>query len=75
MSFTSGIWSLQEAIWLFENAPRPEAVLLGSDIPEDRLYYTESLRWGRVAYLANLLKIKVSADLADVAFRGRKRRI
>ena len=61
----SGIWSLQEAIWLFENSPRPEAVLLGSDIPEDRLYYTESLHWGRSAYLANLLKIKVSADLAD----------
>ncbi|MFH1347680.1 MAG: hypothetical protein ABIH22_03215, partial [Candidatus Margulisiibacteriota bacterium] len=54
-----------EAIWLFENSPRPEAVLLGSDIPEDRLYYTESLHWGRSAYLANLLKIKVSADLAD----------
>lgn len=61
----SGIWSLQEAIWLFENSPRPEAVLLGSDAPEDRLYYTESLHWGRSAYLANLLKIKVSADLAD----------
>jgi len=61
----SGIWSLQEAVWLFENAPRPEAILLGSDIPEDCLYYTESLHWGRSVYLANLLKIKVSADLAD----------
>lgn len=61
----SGIWSLQEAIWFFENSPRPEAVLLGSDTPEDRLYYTESLYWGRSAYLANLLKVKVSADLAD----------
>ena len=61
----SGIWPKEEAVWIFENAPRPEAVLLGSDVPEDRLYYTESLCWGRSAYLANLLKIKVSADLAD----------
>jgi len=60
----SGIWSKEEAVWLFENASRPEAVLLGSDLPEDRLYYTESLAWARSAYLANLLKIKVSADLA-----------
>lgn len=61
----SGICSKEEAIWIFENAPRPEAILLGSDLPEDRLYYTESLHWGRSAYLVNLLKIKVSADLAD----------
>jgi len=60
----SGIWSKEEAIWLFENAPRPEAILLGSDPPEDRLYYTESLAWGRSAYLANLLRTKVSGDIA-----------
>ena len=60
----AGIWSKEEAVWLFENAPRPEAILLGSDLPEDRLYYTESLAWGRSAYLANLLRTKVSADIA-----------
>jgi hypothetical protein len=60
----SGIWSKGEAIWLFENAPRPEAILLGSDLPEDRLSYTESLTWARSAYLANLLRTKISADLA-----------
>lgn len=60
----SGIWSKEEAVWIFENAPRPEAILLGSDLPEDRLYYTESLAWARSAYLANLLRTKISADLA-----------
>ncbi len=60
----SGIWSLEEAIWIFENAPRPEAILLGSDLPEDRLYYTDSLAWARSAYTASLLKTKVSSDLA-----------
>jgi len=60
----SGIWSKEEAVWFFENAPRPEAILLGSDLPEDRLYYTESLAWARSAYLANLLKAKISTDLA-----------
>ena len=61
----SGIWSLEEAVWIFENAPRPEAVLLGSDLPEDRLYYTDSLAWARSAYMASLLKTKVSSDLAE----------
>jgi hypothetical protein len=60
----SGIWSKEEAVWFFENAPRPEAILLGSDLPEDRLYYTESLAWSRSAYLANLFRTKVSGDIA-----------
>jgi len=60
----SGIWSKEEAVWLFENAPRPEAILLGSDLPEDRLYYTESLAWARSACLTNLLRTKISSDIA-----------
>ena len=60
----SGIWSKEEAIWLFENASRPEAIILGSDVPENRLYYTESMHYGRAAYLANLLGVKISTDLA-----------
>jgi len=60
----SGIWSKEEVIWLFENAPRPEAVVLGSDLPEDRLFYTESMYYGRAAFLASLLKTKISVDLA-----------
>lgn len=61
----SGIWSKEEAIWLFENAPRVEAIILGSDVPENRLLYTESVYYGRAAYLANLLKTKISSDLAQ----------
>jgi hypothetical protein len=61
----SGIWSLEEAIWIFENAPRPEAILLGSDQPEDRLYYTDSLAWARSAYMASLFKTKISSDIAE----------
>jgi hypothetical protein len=52
----SGIWDREEAIWLFLNAPRAEAVLLGSVIEENRLYYSEAVNYARSALLVTRLK-------------------
>ena len=60
----AGIWNLEEVIWLFLNAPRPEAVILGTDTPENRLLHSESVNWGRSVYLASLLKRKIELDLS-----------
>lgn len=49
---TLGIWSKDEVIWVFMNAPRPEALILGSDTVEDRLSFVESLNYGRAALMA-----------------------
>jgi len=59
-----GIWSKEELIWIFLNAPRPEAVVLGLDPPEDRLYYSESLSYARAAFLVSRLKYAILAGLA-----------
>jgi hypothetical protein len=59
-----GIWSKEELIWIFSNAPRPEAVVLGLDPPEDRLYYSESLSYARAAFLVSRFKYAILAGLA-----------
>jgi len=59
----AGIWSREEANWLFENAPRPEAIILGTDLPEDRLLYCDSLNYCRSVLLASRLRDKVFVDV------------
>jgi len=61
---SSGIWSREEAVWLLSNAPRPEAVLLGSDLPEHRPLFAESLEYGRAALLAARFARKVVTDVS-----------
>lgn len=61
----TGEWSREELIWIFTNAPRPEALLLGSDLPEDRLYYSQSLQWGRACLLASRFREAIRADLTE----------
>jgi hypothetical protein len=58
-----GVWTKEELVWLFLNATRPEAVLLGTDLPENRPYYFESLSHGRAALLATRFKEAVMAQL------------
>jgi len=60
----AGIWSREEVIWFFENTPRPEAIILGTDLPEDRLLYSDSLNYGRSALLVSRLRDKVFLDVS-----------
>ncbi|PKP61368.1 hypothetical protein CVT91_03365 [Candidatus Atribacteria bacterium HGW-Atribacteria-1] len=62
---TLGIWSKDEVIWVFVNAPRPEALILGSDPVEDRFSFIESLNYGRVALMATRLKFAVLAEMNE----------
>ena len=59
----SGIWSKEEVIWLLLNAPRPEGVLLGTDLQENRLFFSESFNYGRSALLATRFQQAVMADI------------
>lgn len=61
----SNIWSREEAIWLVLNHPRPEGTLLGKDFPEDRIFYLESLSYGRAALAVSRLKQKILVDLEE----------
>lgn len=60
---SKGIWTKEELVWIFLNAPRPETLLLGSDAPEDRLFYSESINYGRAALLAVRFKEAIIAEL------------
>lgn len=60
-----GFWTKEEASWLFLNAPRPEAIILGSDSVEDRPSYVESLNYGRAALIATNLKYAVIAGMNE----------
>jgi hypothetical protein len=51
----TGLWSREEAIWLFLNAPRPEAILLGSAITDNRLYH-ESIELCQVGLTSYQIK-------------------
>ena len=62
---TLGIWSKDEVIWVFMNAPRPEALILGSDPVEDRPSFVESLNYGRAALMATRLKFAVLAEMNE----------
>lgn len=58
-----GFWTKEEASWILLNAPRPEAIILGSDAVEDRPSYVESLHYGRAALIATNLKYAVIAGM------------
>lgn len=58
-----GNWTKEEAIWIFLNAPRPEALVMGSDSVEDRTSYAESMNCGRAALIATRLKNAVMAEM------------
>lgn len=62
---TLGFWSKDEVIWVFMNAPRPEALILGSDPVEDRPSFVESLNYGRAALIATRLKFAVLAEMNE----------
>lgn len=61
------IWTIEEASWILLNYPRPEGVLFGADLPEDRLNYSESVSYGRSALLASKLgnRLKIDAQGND----------
>ncbi|MEK9148767.1 MAG: SMI1/KNR4 family protein [Candidatus Desantisbacteria bacterium] len=61
------IWTVEEASWVLLNFPRPEGVLFGADLPEDRLSYLESVSYGRSALLATKLynRLKINAQGND----------
>ncbi len=59
----SGIWTVEEVTWILMNATRPEGVLLGTDFPESRLRYFESLCWGRAALAATRLQQRILVEL------------
>lgn len=61
----SNIWTKEEAIWLLYNHPRPEGILLGKDLPENRFFYLESLDYGRAALAVSRLKQKIFTDLEE----------
>ena len=62
---TTSIWNREEVIWIFQNASRPEALLLGTDLPEERPFYVESLNWGRAVLLARRFQQAIMADLTE----------
>lgn len=59
---TQGVWSCEEADWILQNAPRPEAVLLATDPPEYRLPHAETLAWARAALITARFVRKVVLD-------------
>jgi hypothetical protein len=59
-----GQWTREEVIWIFSNAPRPEAVVFGSDNVDDRIAYRESLNYARAAVLAGNLRNAVMAGMS-----------
>lgn len=61
----SGIWTVEEATWILANAPRPEGVLLGTDFPESRLLYLDSLSYGRAALAMTRLKQTILLELRE----------
>ncbi len=61
----SGIWTIEEATWILTNAPRPEGILLGTDLPEGRLLYLESLSYGRAALAITRLQQRILVWLRE----------
>ena len=60
-----GLWSREEVIWLLENASRPEALILGADLPENRVFHADSLNYGRSLILAKRFQAAVLAQITD----------
>lgn len=64
-AITAGIWSREQVIWFFDNASRPEAVILGTDLPENRVLYSDSLNYGRSVLLAERFQKVVLVEISD----------
>jgi hypothetical protein len=62
---TLGHWTKEEVSWIFLNAPRPEALVMGSDSVTDRPSYAESLNYGRAALIPTRLKYAVIAAMNE----------
>lgn len=60
-----GFWTKEEAVWILLNAPRPEAVILGTDSVEDRPSYVESLHYARAAVIATNLRYAIIAAMNE----------
>lgn len=59
---SSNIWTKEEATWLLLNHHRPEGILLGKDVPEDRIFYLESLSYGRPVLAVKRLCRKILTE-------------
>lgn len=62
---SSRLWTNDEAKWILFNAPRPEGILFGRDVPEDRLKYEESLSFGRAALAVSKLRHKLENSIVN----------
>jgi len=62
---TAGIWSREQVIWFFDNASRPEAIILGTDLPENRVLYSDSLNYGRSVLLTERFQKVVLVEITD----------
>jgi len=58
-----GFWTRGEVTWLFQNSPRPEALIMGSDPPESRLSYAESVNYGRAVLMATRFMYAIMAEM------------
>lgn len=62
---SSRLWAIDEAKWILFNTPRPEGILFGRDVPEDRLKYEESLSFGRAAVAVSKLRQKLENSIVN----------
>lgn len=61
----SRLWTIEEASWILLNCPRPEGVLFGKDIPEDRIRYLESLSYGRTTLAMTRFRSKLENNIFE----------
>ena len=62
---SSRLWTIEEASWILVNCPRPEGVLFGRDVPEDRLKYLESISYGRAALAVTKFQNKLENNIGE----------
>ena len=62
---SSRLWTIEEASWILFNCPRPEGVLFGRDVPEDRMKYLESLSYGRAALAVTKFRNKLENNISE----------
>jgi hypothetical protein len=62
---SSRLWTIEEATWILFNCPRPEGVLFGRDVPEDRMKYLESLSYGRAALAVTKFRNKLENNISE----------
>lgn len=54
------LWTVEEASWVLLNFHEPHRLLFGADVPEDRLFYAETVTYGRAALAAAKLCHRLS---------------